>query len=63
MVSKTRIITFYYNSSFIECFKVVIEVFKLFLVLWLEEVFFYKRLYLLTRFILAIEYNNLVLIV
>ena len=63
MVSKARIITFYYNSSFIKRFKVVIKVFKLFLVLWLKEVFFYKRLCFLIRFILTVECNNLVLAV
>ena len=60
MVSKTRMITFYHNSSFVERFEVVVEVFELFPMLWLEEVFFCKRLCFLTRFILAAERDNLV---
>ena len=63
VVPSHNIITFYYNSSLVKRFEVVIKVFKLFPVLWLEEVFFYKRLYFLTGFILMAEGNNLVLIV
>ena len=58
MVSKAYIIIFYYDSSFIKHFKVVIKVFKLFPMLWLEEVFFYKHFCLFAKFILITKYNN-----